>query len=98
MESEAVKEDYTVTEQLLCDLEKLTAVKMLPLERRLCDTAVWFHRNRGDVPRDNLAKRLDFSEKTLDIFIELVAMLVERLQGLEGHGKSESLWLPRRST
>lgn len=89
-----MKEDYTITEQLLNDLEKMSAANMLPLEQRLCDTAIWFHRNKDRVPREDLAKRLDFMEKTLEIFIELAALLVDRTQRLEGKGRDTPLWLP----
>ena len=89
-----MKENYEITEQLLNDLEKIASMNMLPLERRLCDTAIWFHRNKDRVPREDLAKRLDFMEKTLEIFIELAALLVDRTQRLEGKGKDTPLWLP----
>ena len=89
-----LKENYEITEQLINDLEKMASNGMLPLERRLCDTAVWFHRNRHHVPREDLAKRLDFLEKTLDIFLEMFALTLERMQKTEGRNKSEQLWLP----
>ena len=84
-----------ITEQLINKLEHLNNETRLPLEKRLIETAVWFHRNKDRIPRENLTKRLDFLEKTLDIFLEMTAMLVDRAQLVEGRSKSESLWLPR---
>ena len=94
MECDRVKEDYTMTNELLNDLEKLAAHNMLPLERRLCDTAIWFHRNKGCVPIEDLGKRLEFAEKTIDIMLELFALTLDRMQRLEGKGKSPNLYLP----
>lgn len=84
-----------ITEQLINKLEHLNNETRLPLEKRLIETAVWFHRNKDRIPRENLVSRVDFLEKTLDIFLEMTAMLVERAQLVEGRSKSESLWLPR---
>ena len=84
-----------ITEQLINKLEHLNNETRLPLERRLIETAVWFHRNKDRIPRENLEKRIDFLEKTLDIFLEMTAMLVDRAQLVEGRTKSESLWIPR---
>ena len=84
-----------ITEQLINKLEHLNNETRLPLERRLIETAVWFHRNKDRIPRENLEKRIDFLEKTLDIFLEMTAMLVDRAQLVEGRAKSESLWIPR---
>ena len=89
---------YTETEletALINKLEHLNNETRLPLERRLIETAVWFHRNKDRIPRENLEKRIDFLEKTLDIFLEMTAMLVDRAQLVEGRAKSESLWIPR---
>lgn len=91
-----MRDNHEITEQLLNDLESIRQDGMLPLERRLMDTAIWFHRNKDRVPREDLPKRLDFMEKTLDIFLEMVALATERLQGVEGRPKSENLWLPGR--
>ena len=83
-----------ITTQLIRRLEELSTERHLPLERRLIDTALWFHKNKDRIPRDNLAKRLDFLEKALDIHIEMVAMLVDRMQMSEGRPAGRSLWLP----
>lgn len=85
--------DFT-TSQLIDQLERLSEDNALPLERRLINTAVWFHKNKDRIPREALDKRVDFLEKTLDIFIELTALTVDRMQIMEGRHKSESLWLP----
>ena len=86
--------DTEMTEGLIRQLEAISSNTQLPLERRLIDTAVWYHRNKEHLPREDALKRLDFLEKTFDIFLEMVAMTVERTQLLEGRGRSESLWLP----
>ena len=73
----------------------MSSETQLPLEKRLIDLAVWFHRNKDAIPRTALDKRVDFLEKTLDIQLELVAMLVNRMQLAEGRSKNGSLWLPK---
>ena len=83
------------TKELINQLDSIADDTNLPLERRLVQTAVWFHRNKDRLPRENLAKRLDFLEKSLDITLELFALAVDRLQMSEGRHKSASLWLPR---
>jgi len=83
-----------ITDGLIKQLEQLSGNTHLPLEKRLIDTAVWYHRNKSRIPRNEVEKRLDFLEKTFDIFLELVAMSVDRVQTMEGRSKSQSLWLP----
>ena len=83
-----------ITEGLINQLEHLSTETRLPLEKRLVDTAVWYHKNKDRIPREDLGKRLDFMEKTFDIFLEMIAMSVDRTQMLEGRGRSENLWLP----
>jgi len=83
-----------ITEGLINQLEHLSSDGRLPLEKRLVDTAVWYHKNKDRIPRNAVEKRLDFLEKTFDIFLEMIAMSVERTQLLEGRSKSENLWLP----
>ena len=85
--------DYT-TEQLINKLEHLSEDNELPLERRLINTAVWFHRNKDRIPPEALDKKIEFMEKSMDIMIELFALTVERMQKVESHGTSASLWLP----
>lgn len=84
------------TEALLQQLEKIDAQAHLPLERRLIETAVWFHRNQPRIPDQDLKRRLDFTEKSLDILLEILGMTIERIQELEGRSASSSLWLPRQ--
>lgn len=79
-------------ENQLRELETIAKNTNLPLERRIVDMAVWFHRNKDRIPREALDKRVDFLEKSLDISLELIAMLAERLQHAEGRSK---LYLPR---
>ncbi len=86
------------TASLIRELEELQTRGYLPLEKRLVDTAVWFHKNKDRFPRENLPARVDFLEKTMDIFLEMMALSVSRLQEAEGRGKSEHLWLPAGMT
>lgn len=88
----------TITSQLLAQLEELQHNTNLPFEKRLIHTAIWYHKNKSRIPRENLANRLDFLEKTLDITLELFAMSLERLQLNEGRPKSANLWLPSGMT
>lgn len=83
-----------ITESLIKDLETLADDGFLPLEKRLKDTAIWYHRNKERISRDDALKRLDFLERFLDIYLELMAMTVDRIQLSEGRGRSQSLWLP----
>lgn len=86
------------SDELIRKLEAIHNETHLPLERRLIDTAVWFHKNKDRIPRNEVERRLDFLFKTLDIHLELVALLVDRMQLAEGRKKSDSLWLPRGGT
>jgi len=66
------------------------------LERRLSEVAVWYYKNIGGIPRDNLAAKQAFLEKAFWIMLEVNAMLVERLHDLEGTKTgAKHLWLPR---
>lgn len=91
-----MQSDQTFTPQLIDKLDEiLNTGGHLPLEKRLIDTAIWFHRNKPRLAKENVLGRLEFYEKTSDILIELVALLTERLQGAEGMQKHASLWLPK---
>jgi len=76
------------------ELESMSSVDHLPLEKRLIDTAVWYNKNKKRIPAGNLPKRCEFLEKTCDILIELLALTVTRIQGTEGRPKGSMLWLP----
>ena len=84
-----------ITDSLIKQLEEISTDTLRPLERRLTDTAVWFYKNKDLIPRENLTARVDFLESTISVFLEMVAMSVDRLQVAEGRQKSESLWLPQ---
>lgn len=84
-----------ISESLIKQLKEMSQNHLLPLERRLADTAVWFHENKDRIPRENLAARVDFLFKSVDIFIELLAMTAKRMQEVEGRPKSSSLFIPR---
>lgn len=67
-----------------------------PLERRLADLTLWFHRNKGRLTRDNLASRQDLLEQAFWIMLEVQALLLERNHELEAAKRGMSnLWLPR---
>jgi hypothetical protein len=82
-----------MTTQLLDQLNTMSTETAQPLERRLIDLAVWFHKNKDRIPKNDVEKRADFFEKTLDIHLELVALLVQRLERAEGRRHSP-LWVP----
>ncbi len=84
-----------ITAELINKLEQLSTNQSAPLEKRLIDTAVWYHKNKDYIPREALDKRLEFLEKTFDIFLEMMAMSVQRQQTLEGFNKSKHLFVPR---
>jgi hypothetical protein len=89
-----MRDNYEITEQLINELENTAGAGHLPLEQRLIDTAIWFHRNRHRIADQDIPRRMDFQEKVLDIFMELFALTVQRMQQVEGRSKSERLWLP----
>ena len=60
------------------------------LERRLADTAVWFHHHKHDIARDNLAARQAFLEKAMWIMLEIEALMLERIRS----SNKNALWLP----
>lgn len=87
-------QDGQITSELIAKLESIQNNNSMPLEKRLIDMAIWFTKNKDAIPRNEVLKRLDFLTKTLDIHLEMVAMLADRLQTAEGRRKSSSLWLP----
>jgi hypothetical protein len=84
-------------EVLIRELEyNATASGNRPLERRLADVAIWFHRNKNRIPLDNLAARQAFLQKGFETLLEVDALLLERLHEAEAARKGRSsLWLPR---
>jgi len=62
-------------------------------EERLAMWAKWYHYNKDRIPRDNIGKRMDFQEKTIDGLLELLALAGRRIQVLE-QGRVPSLLLP----
>lgn len=65
-----------------------------PMERRLADLTLWFYKNIDDIPRDNLAGRQAFLEKTLEISFEAMALMLERIHELEAK-RGGGLWMPK---
>ena len=81
------------TDSLIRQLEQIQENTLLPLERRLMQTALWFHKNKDRI--SDPLRKIEFMEKTLDITLELMALTVQRMQEVEGRGgKSANLWLP----
>lgn len=91
-----MRTDQDITPQLIDKLDHiLNTGGHLPLERRLIDTAIWFHRNKPRLARENVLGRLAFLEQTCDILVEMLALVTERLQVAEGREKHASLWIPK---
>ncbi len=86
------KRDHAAIERAVNAIERAGAKH--PLERRLIDMAVWWFKNQPRIPDHDVMKRLAFLEKTLEMFLETQAMIVERLQHAESH-PSSSLLIPR---
>lgn len=80
-------------ERLIEELMHNAQVADKPLEQRLADTAAWFFANKDRIPRDNLASKQAFLEKTVWLLIEICALQAERIHQVEG--RSTHLWLPR---
>lgn len=80
--------------KLIEELMYNAEVAKKPLEQRLADLTVWFFNNKDDLPRDNLAARQLFLEKTVWVLIEIAALQAERLHELEGASARAHLWLP----
>lgn len=78
---------------LLKEVDEISTRTHLPYERRLCDTAVWFIKNKDRVPKEDVHKRLEFLEKGFLCMLELFAMSLDRQQQVENRPGS-SLWLP----
>lgn len=76
------------------ELERIAQRVHLPLEKHLLDTAIWFHKNKGKIPTENLKERVAFLEKSLDIFLDLAALTMQRIQRVENRPKSPSLYIP----
>jgi hypothetical protein len=82
------------SDPMIQKLEDIAHRTELPYEKRLMETALWFHKNKDRIPREAMAKRVDFLETAVDCLLEMLAMNLERLQGTEGRAASSSLWLP----
>lgn len=69
------------------------------LERRIADLTVWVYKNKGRIPRDNLASRQAFLEKAFWVMLEVNGLLMERIREVEGATTGRSaLWLPKGMT
>lgn len=85
----------TTSDNMIRELEEIAGRTNLPLERRLMDTAVWFHKNWPTMDEGDVYRRIQFLGKALDIMIEMNAMLIERLHEAEQRRRSPSLYTPR---
>lgn len=63
-------------------------------EDRLRDWVIWYKEHEKQIPRDNLAKKLEFMEKAVDGVLELLVMTAKDVQELEKRNGRGSLWLP----
>lgn len=54
------------------------------LEDKLEDVYKWYLYNKSVIPKENVLKRLKFQEKTIDCLFELVAILTQDMQNVEG--------------
>ncbi len=91
-----MRQEQTFTPQLIDTLDHiLNTGGQRPLERRLIDTAIWFHRNKPRLARENVMARLEFLETTCDTLIEMGALLTQRMQEVEGLKSHATLWLPK---
>lgn len=82
-------------DNLIRELEEVAGRTNLPLERRVMDTALWFHKNWDTMDEADVLRRIKFLGKALDIMIELNVMLIERLHEAENRRKSPTLYTPR---
>ena len=83
-----------MSDSLIRAMEQTLETTDLPLDRRLLETGIWFYKSRERIPDENVMARLAFSEKTLEIVLEMFAMTLERLRQAEGR-KSNVLYTPR---
>ena len=88
------KADSATVESLIRQLEQRAQNTALPLEKRIQDTAIWWFRNQGRIGRENVQERLRFIEKTLEIFIEIMALSLDRIQHAERF-PSANILMPR---
>lgn len=86
----------SVEETLISELmHNANASGQRPLEQRLADLSVWFYKNYKHIPKDNLAARCSFLERSIWCLIEIQALMLERQRETAG---SKGLWLPRGVT
>ena len=58
------------------------------------DLVVWYFENRNRLPKDDLAKRLDFMDKAMKTSLGVIAMLLRDVQELEQRKPRPQIWLP----
>lgn len=70
------------------------------VEKRLEEIFRWYEYNKGVIPPENLGKRLDFTQKTIDCLFELIVLQAENIQALElrAGSRSRKLYLPNGVT
>lgn len=66
------------------------------VENRFAEIFKWYEYNKKLIPRENLAKRADFLQKTIDCQFELMVLMLENIRTLEFKtgSRSERLYLP----
>ncbi|MCI0526270.1 MAG: hypothetical protein L0Y56_02280 [Nitrospira sp.] len=66
----------------------------VPLEEKLADVGKWYDYHLRRVSTDNVPARLHLQGKAIECLLELLALAAADIQRLEGHKRSNSLWLP----
>jgi hypothetical protein len=66
---------------------------MTEAETRLKDWAEWYHYNKDRMPREDLKKRCDFLEKSLDGILEILALQAMEMRE-RGRVTGKTLYLP----
>lgn len=61
----------------------------------VADLGKWYFEHKGQIPKDNLAKRIDFLETAIMNLVNCLTFLVRDNQALEQRAKSPSLYLPK---
>lgn len=68
------------------------------MERRITEWATWYHANKKRIPPENLKKRCDFLELSIDGLLELLAIATKDIQNIEHRRGQKRLILPQGTT
>lgn len=66
------------------------------VERRFAEIIKWYEYNKNLVPKENVIKKQEFLQKTIDCQFELMVLMLENIRTLEFKtgSRSERLYLP----